>query len=97
MTSYERASTAFQSFYSSSLSNKEVFQTYYDIYKLSDLAVIPDEEVLVLVVDDLDELVSDAAEPEEGGEGVEVGQLVVEVRHRVVAHAQVGADAVSPE
>ena len=74
-----------------------IFQTYYDIYKLSDLAVIPDEEVLVLVVDDLDELVSDAAEPEEGGEVVEVGQLVVEVRHRVVAHAQVGADAVSPE
>ena len=53
--------------------------------------------MLVLGVDDLDELVSDAAEPEEGGEGVEVGQLVVEVRHRVVAHAQVGADAVSPE
>ena len=53
--------------------------------------------MLVLVVDDLDELVSDAAEPEEGGEVVKVGQLVVEVRHRVVAHAQVGADAVSPE
>ena len=61
------------------------------------LAIIPEEEVLVLVVDDLDELVPDALEPEQGRAVVEVGQLVVQLGYRVVGHAQIGADAIRPE
>ena len=43
--------------------------------------------MLVLVVYDLDELVSDALEPEQGRAVVEVGQLVVQLGYRVVGHA----------
>ena len=53
--------------------------------------------MLVLVVNDLDELVSDALKPEQGWAVVEVGQLVVQLRYCVVGHAQIGADAIRPE
>ena len=52
--------------------------------------------MLVLVVDDLDELVSDPLEPEQGRAVVEVGQLVMQLRDRVIGHGQIGADAIRP-
>ena len=61
------------------------------------LAVIPDKEVLVLVMDNLDKLVSDPLEPEEGSDVVEVGQMVVQLRDRVIGHTQICADAIRPE
>ena len=61
------------------------------------LAVIPDKEVLVLVMDDLDKLVSDPLEHEEGSDVVEVGQMGVQLRDRVMGHAQICADAIRPE
>ena len=60
------------------------------------LAIIPEEKVLVLVVDDLDEFVSDPLEPEQGRAVVEVCQLVMQLRDRVISHAQIGADAIRP-
>ena len=53
--------------------------------------------MMVLVVNDLDELVSDALKPEQGWAVVEVGQLVVQLGYCVVGHAQIGADAIRPE
>ena len=53
--------------------------------------------MLILVVDDLDELVSDSLEPEQRRAVVEVGQLVVQLRDGVVGHAQISADAIRPK
>lgn len=61
------------------------------------LAIIPEKEVLILVVNDLDELVSDSLEPEQRRAVVEVGQLVVQLRDGVIGHTQVSADAIRPE
>ena len=66
-------------------------------HKYAHLAIIPEKEVLILVVDDLDELVSDSLEPEQRRAVVEVGQLVVQLRDGVVGHAQISADAIRPE
>ena len=52
--------------------------------------------MLVLVVDDLDEFVSDPLEPEQGRAVVEVGQFVMQLRDRVIGHAQIRADAIRP-
>ena len=53
--------------------------------------------MLVFVVDDLDELVPDPLEPEQGRGVVKVGQLVVQLRDRVICDAQISADAIGSE
>ena len=45
----------------------------------------------------LDQLVPGPAQPEEGRDGVEMAQPLVQLGHRVVGQADVGADAVRSE
>ena len=59
--------------------------------------LILDKEMLVLVVNHLNQLVSDPPQPEERGDVVEVAQLLVEPGDGVVGEADVGADTVGSE
>ena len=58
------------------------------------LPIVPDVEMLVLVMDDLDQLVSGSADPEERGGVLQITKTMVKPGNGVVGQTEVGTDAI---
>ena len=65
-------------------------------FDLHYLSFIPDKEMLIPVVDDLDQLISYPLEPEQGRVGMEVGELLMKMRDSVIGQGQICTDSVGP-
>ena len=64
------------------------------VFAILYLFIVPDIEMHILVMDDLDQLVSGSSDPEEWRSVLQVTKLVVEPGDGVIGQTEVGTDAI---